>query len=398
MVDTLERSGSVRSPAVRRVFAEVVRETFVAEVAAREGLAAVYRPHVPIVTATTSRGAPISASSAPSIMAPMLENLELGEGMRVLEVGAGSGYNAALLRSLVGRSGTVVSIDLDADLVARARRAWDESGHLCRGVVGDGRMGWAPGAPYDRIIVTASSPDIPPAWFDQLREGGLLELPLCMTDAHLPQRALTLRREGDLLRSVSSVPAQFMSLRGADAPEAAATAALRASVVGADASITVFASLSGVALARRSNRARQRLIALLLQDGRRLRSIEAGRVHGLIDFLHLSGLHGLLGCSVGDRHGVAMLAPGGAGIAACLGRDERPGAIVAWGAEEAPARLLEQARRWSRLGSPGADDLRVTVAFSARVPGRHWRTVRRGDSRIAFDWVSGTRQAELKPG
>ena len=97
----LERMGAIRTRPVRRAFQTVPRELFVPEIATRDGLAAVYRHEVALATATDSRGTPISSSSATVIMALMLEDLDIHPGHRVLEIGAGTGYNAALLKSLL---------------------------------------------------------------------------------------------------------------------------------------------------------------------------------------------------------------------------------------------------------------------------------------------------------
>ena len=89
MVASLEASGAIRSEPVRDAFLAVPREHFVPELAKRDGLAAIYRPDVALTTATDNRGVAISSSSAPAIMAPMLEALQLDPGHRVLEIGAG---------------------------------------------------------------------------------------------------------------------------------------------------------------------------------------------------------------------------------------------------------------------------------------------------------------------
>jgi protein-L-isoaspartate O-methyltransferase len=127
--------------------------------------------------ATPDRPAvPISSSSQPSLMAQMLEDLRLEPGQRALEVGAGTGYNAALLARLVR---SVVSVEVDRRVLAEARehlRALpDRRVHFCHG---DGRDGCPEGAPFDRIEVTAATPDLEPAWLDQLSPGGLLLAPL----------------------------------------------------------------------------------------------------------------------------------------------------------------------------------------------------------------------------
>ena len=91
MVDKLEMARAIRTAAVSAAFEAVPRELFVPEIAARDGLDAGYEPASALITARDERGTLISSSSAPSIMAPMQEQLELREGLRVLEVGAGTG-------------------------------------------------------------------------------------------------------------------------------------------------------------------------------------------------------------------------------------------------------------------------------------------------------------------
>ena len=89
LIESLDRMGALRSRSVRRVFRSVPRDLFVPEIAAHDGLAAVYRPEVALATATDRRGIAISSSSAPVIMALMLEDLDVHSGHRVLEIGAG---------------------------------------------------------------------------------------------------------------------------------------------------------------------------------------------------------------------------------------------------------------------------------------------------------------------
>lgn len=139
-----------------------------------EDLAAVYADRA-VTTRLSESSVAVSSSSQPSLMAGMLEDLRLERGQRVLEVGAGTGYNAALLAHVVGG---VVSIDVDQQVLDDARR------HLARlpdrDVVllyGDGREGYAEAAPFDRIQVTAATDDLEPAWLAQLRPGGIVQAP-----------------------------------------------------------------------------------------------------------------------------------------------------------------------------------------------------------------------------
>jgi protein-L-isoaspartate(D-aspartate) O-methyltransferase len=213
LVARLRRAGILTDPFVERVFLTVPRELFVAAVADREGLEAVYRDDA-IVVKQDALGRPVSSSSQPSIMAIMLEQLELRSGQRVLEVGAGSGYNAALLSSLVGPGGRVVSVELDAEVARAAREALTRGGYPVQVATADGRQGWAAEAPFDRIIVTASTDDIPRAWFDQLVADGRLVLPLRFSQRwFLPQAVVALRRTALGLESMAVVPGAFMALR-----------------------------------------------------------------------------------------------------------------------------------------------------------------------------------------
>ena len=113
-----------------------------------------------------------------SIMAPMLTALCLEPAQRVLEIGAGTGYNAALLKHLVGPRGRVTTVDLERAFALRARRSLASAGYAARVVVGDGRAGWRCTAPYDRIMVTAAAETVPEALVEQLAEGGVMVLPL----------------------------------------------------------------------------------------------------------------------------------------------------------------------------------------------------------------------------
>ena len=114
--------------------------------------------------------------SQPYIVAVMTEQLDLAPQDRVLEIGTGSGYQAALLAELAG---TVISVERLADLADRARENLARAGVTgVRVVVGDGTQGYPPEAPYDAIIVTAASPTIPEPLIDQLAEGGRLIAPV----------------------------------------------------------------------------------------------------------------------------------------------------------------------------------------------------------------------------
>ena len=110
----------------------------------------------------------------------MNEALELRIGNKVLEVGAGSGYHAAIVAEQIGPQGHVYTIELVPELVKLARSNLEEAGYSDRVtlVQGDGSLGYPDRAPYDRIVVTAAAPKIPHPLTAQLRPGGILIIPV----------------------------------------------------------------------------------------------------------------------------------------------------------------------------------------------------------------------------
>jgi protein-L-isoaspartate(D-aspartate) O-methyltransferase len=122
-------------------------------------------------------GVPSSSSSQPSLMARMLAALRLSPGLRVLEIGVGTGYNAALLATITGTD--VVSVDVQPDVVADARSAIERAGISgVRVRLGDGFLGAPQDGPFDRIIATVGVGGIPVAWLSQLAPGGRMLAPI----------------------------------------------------------------------------------------------------------------------------------------------------------------------------------------------------------------------------
>jgi len=168
-----------------------------------------------IVTRRGPDGQPTSSSSQPTIMAIMLDQLGLEPGQRVLEIGAGTGYNAALMKYLVGPSGTVITVDLDRDVAREAAAHLAAAGYPeVMVTAGDGAEGYPAGAPYDRVIATVGVSDLAPAWLDQLGPGGRIVVPL---DLRGSQRSIAFERTaeaGGVWLSRSVVPCGFMRMRG----------------------------------------------------------------------------------------------------------------------------------------------------------------------------------------
>ena len=147
------------------------------------------------------------------MMAIMLRQLGLGPGHRVLEVGTGTGYNAALIACLVGNQESVVTIDVIPELIEQARGNLTAAGYAgVRVVCGDGAAGAPDYAPYDRIIVTTGTWDFPPQWWTQLRPGGRIVLPLSTRGIQL---SVGLDNAGDHLVSGSACRCSFIRMAGA---------------------------------------------------------------------------------------------------------------------------------------------------------------------------------------
>lgn len=117
---------------------------------------------------------PTSSSSMPSLVAFVLQNADLKPGMRVLEIGAGTGWNAALLCTLTGDDENVVTIDTDPNVASFARSNLYGAGHSPEVVAGDGRYGYAEQAPYDALIATCGFPRIYPDLLGQVKPGGVI--------------------------------------------------------------------------------------------------------------------------------------------------------------------------------------------------------------------------------
>lgn len=162
---------------------------------------------VPLATRVRD-GDLLSSSSQPSLMATMLAALDLQDGNRVLEIGAGTGYNAALLAHRLGDD-RVTSIDLDPEIVESARGHLAAAGYHPTVLTGDGARGCLARAPYDRIIATCALTAIPTPWLAQCRPGALILAPLATGLIKL--RVYDARRaEGRFL----DTPAYFVPLRG----------------------------------------------------------------------------------------------------------------------------------------------------------------------------------------
>lgn len=175
MIEKVRKAGHAQRGEVERVLYDTPRHEFVPEA----DLAVAYDPWQAVVTHRFEDGRSLSCASAPWLVAAMLDQLHVQPGNRILEIGAGTGYNACLLAQLTGRADLVTTIDIDPDVTAQAKRALAATGYGDVHVVtGDGGLGYPDHAPYDRMIATVSPWDIPAAWWKQLAPGGRLVAPL----------------------------------------------------------------------------------------------------------------------------------------------------------------------------------------------------------------------------
>jgi protein-L-isoaspartate(D-aspartate) O-methyltransferase len=208
LVDDLVERGQIRSAPVEAAFRSVLRHHFVPGVSLEDA----YSDRA-IALQKDEEGGWESSSSQPGMMAIMLEQLDLWPGQRVLEIGTGSGYNAALLAQIVGDHGKVYSVEIEAGLAAAARDHLRAAGVTAVEVIaGDGGYGYGAGSPYDRIMLTTAAEDIAPAWWAQLATDGRVVMPLQLAGVH---RSVAFVRSGDHLRSVSTSNCGFILMRGA---------------------------------------------------------------------------------------------------------------------------------------------------------------------------------------
>jgi len=196
LVLALRRSG-VRDPAVLEAMERIPRELFVPESLADRAYDDIALP--------LAEGQTVSQ---PHIVALMCEALELSRQHTVLEVGTGSGYQAAVLARLARR---VYTIERHRPLLAEAEgRLCALKLHNVTTRVGDGRKGWPEAAPFARIVVAAAAAEPPPALLEQLASDGVLVLPI--GQAHGAQELVRIRKSGGSVQSERLMPVRFVPL------------------------------------------------------------------------------------------------------------------------------------------------------------------------------------------
>ena len=226
-VERLKQSGMIRSAAVERAFRSVPRHLFVRTFYIPHDNDYTKVEHDPVnpvpehletiysgsaLVTHLKDGLPTSSSSESGLVAHMLELLGLDEGMKVLEIGTGTGYNAALLAEIVGVQVLVTTVDYQPDVVAETQDALARAGYpRIRVLCSDGFYGVPETAPYDRVIATVGCPELSPHWVAQLGPGGRVLLPLRHAGAN---PLLLVSRSGDAILGKPVGFSGFMAIQG----------------------------------------------------------------------------------------------------------------------------------------------------------------------------------------
>jgi protein-L-isoaspartate(D-aspartate) O-methyltransferase len=450
-----DRSGPARTEQARADEARTARTALVdflrdsiglddaAEAAFRQVPRHLFVPELPpslaysdesVVVKSGADGTPVSSSSQPTMMAIMLDQLGLRSGHRVLEIGAGTGYNAAVMAHIVGGAGRVVTVDIDAELAARASASLAAAGYGRVQVgCGDGALGFAGGGPYDRIIATVGAWDIAPQWLEQLAPGGRIVLPISVRGMQL---SVAFDRGDGYLISRSAVRCGFIKMAGALAgPEAVGPAGPQPGMqFGTDDGRpldpdAVYAALNGPAVVvvadlpevSQSELSDADLWLTLAEPdllrltvfGRRSRSPDGGPLRplsGLAEVAKPDGKLGIAAVTLSPAQPVAgrIQAAGVADAGQAAGAEDGPAEVgLATGGEGAPAAdrgmllvrgygpagtelasyLAARAGTWHRLGRPGTSSLRLTVypaGADAEASGE--LILRRPCSTLVVDW------------
>jgi protein-L-isoaspartate(D-aspartate) O-methyltransferase len=274
------------------------------------------------VNRVAGRDATTSTASAPRVLAAQADVLGLAPGMRVLEIGTGPGYFAAILSTLVGREGRVTSIEID-EAIARdtALRLGGLGYDNVTVVVADGHVGAPEHAPYDRVVGSVGCTDVAAAWLCQLGDGGFALVPLLHGAMH-PMVRVDSRGVGRIVSRSGYVAIQGAQAHSTLWPNAhAAVRATEAAALPAD------------------------VAAALVAPPERAR---LGGV-GVWDLAYWVALHD-------ERAGSFAELNDGAGSSA---RIDGPAATIGWGGPRGRALasdLLALAERWLAAGRPGAED------------------------------------------
>lgn len=208
LADLLQEHGELTDLKVQEAFATIPRHLFLPDAT----LEAVYSD-TSIPVCFDPAGEAICSATMPSMIAFMLDQLDLRDGDNVLEIGTGTGYVAALIRYIVGHKGTVTSLEIDHQIAKLAQDNLQRAVSTDAKVVNvDGSFGYAPRAQYDRIVAAVGIWDIPAAWLTQLKPRGRIVAPVWIDGIQLIG-GFTVQPDGSLY-SQNLMPSTFVYIRG----------------------------------------------------------------------------------------------------------------------------------------------------------------------------------------
>lgn len=309
-------------------------------------------------------GTVLSSSSQPSMMAMMLNQLRLQPGQNILEIGAGTGYNAALLQHIVGDEGNVTSLDIDNEMVQLAQKNLQRAGYgsIVRVVAADGALGYAPRASYDRIIATVGVWNIPAAWVKQLKPRGLIIAPLWL-DSIQVSGSFQLQSDNSLL-SQDNLPCGFIRLRGAESGPVVSQRIGSSSLILTSNAVRALDSSA--------------LHVLFSEDGEDnlldMRLTAADYWSGFVPYLILNVPQGftfaVYNLSANEQaygiegHGFALITSGSACFVPYTGHGE----VRSFGAPDSFMALQGLLAEWDAVKRPGSDRLRLRLIPSSEAP------------------------------
>jgi protein-L-isoaspartate(D-aspartate) O-methyltransferase len=351
LIAALKEAGMLYDPRLEAAFRATPRHHFLPDVPPQE----VYADDAVAIKRDIA-GTVVSSSSQPSMMAIMLDQLQLEPGHNVLEIGTGTGYNAAIMRQLVGEMGNVTTIEIDKE-VARAAEDHLHAAHASDVLVvhGDGAAGYAPRAAYDRIIATVGVWDVPRMWFRQLKPTGRLVTPLWL-EVFQVSAAFMFQPDGTFLSRDNPI-CGFVQLRGGAA--------------GPDVTTRVGSSpltLSSSQVDQIDTAALHLLLSEGVEDGFfSVRATPREYWHSFFPYLILHAPPGfvLAGYYVTDDQqpygiesmGFALLAQG----SACFVPVIKEGEARCFAGSDAFMAIQDVLEAWDRAGRPGRDSLRLRL-------------------------------------
>ena len=371
-IDMLRINRAVRTDPVESAFRSVPRHFFVDRyyAAGQTGRLTHVRADRPTPNqlsqiysdrALVSHRNPPSSTSQPSLVAMMLEHLSIRSGNRILEIGAGTGWNAGLMGHLSAPDGSVHTIDIQSDVSMRARKHLKRAGAANVTVhTADGSKGWPRGAPYDRLVTTVSTPDIPSPWIEQLAGGGTMLLTLQEIPGDGWCQLVKFRKRHDFLRGSVVNLCGFMPLQGSHRVDPFRKTEMNGMIRRIDPSMRETRWPAPWAMANTPDTRRSlRFFAHL--EGLSVRRVERSSTNE-------------------DEHAIASE---GFDSLLLMGSSDE---VRVFGSRKGYDRLCEIFRKWVNIGAPQRTDYDVEAwpSTTSKRPPRNGWLVRRGDAQLIF--------------